>query len=193
MSAGKRKPSELDNDGLLDLGDVSQDLAVLEASEALLVDVDPGSATDYDYDSVSSPGGSTCSGPTYIRHTGFGPDAGAGRPLSQLSEDGIVSPGQQRGPPSPTAQPDLLLVKPGVQLSRHQLGPGSPLLPQQQASKSKTKKKKGLLRPDLQSELSQEIRGVKVWPASKTGPKQLGTTSRYKHKKGQKHLQFEIS
>ena len=70
--------------GLLDLGDVSNDLAAL--AQALSPGAGSGhsensdcgdSNTDCDYDNLSSPGGSsTCSGPTYRRHAGFGPDLG---------------------------------------------------------------------------------------------------------------------
>ena len=71
--------------GLLDLGDVSNDLAAL--AQALSPGAGSGhsensdcgdSNTDCDYDNLSSPGGSsTCSGPTYRRHAGFGPDLGS--------------------------------------------------------------------------------------------------------------------
>lgn len=130
--SGKRKPeADLGNRltgssretvsslGLLDLGDVSADLAELTDLDSVCSDlglietIDGGaeSAPECDYDSVSSPGGSTCSGPTYIRHMGFGPDQSAGclaaspgRPLSQLSSDSLSSPTQRSigaGPPSP--------------------------------------------------------------------------------------------
>ena len=59
---------------LLDLGDVSQDLEALSPA-LLLGDFSEDSAAECDYDNISSPGGSsTCSGPTYKRHLGFGPE-----------------------------------------------------------------------------------------------------------------------
>lgn len=196
MSAGKRKPvDEVDNDiGLFDLGDVSADLAVLGRSPDRLADLDGGaeSATDYEYDSVSSPGGSTCSGPTYKRHAGFGPESGGGsnggRPLSQLSEDGAPSPvGRGAGSPCPLApsssspcQPTLLGK--GL-LSRHRVpGPLDKLV----SLDNKTKKKKGLLRPEL-SEIGQDIRGVKIQAKP---PSSLGTptSTKNRHRKGKKKI-----
>ena len=65
--------------GLLDLGDVSQDLEALsplntERDRAVRTELSEDSAAEHDYDNISSPGGSsTCSGPTYKRHLGFGP------------------------------------------------------------------------------------------------------------------------
>ena len=65
--------------GLLDLGDVSQDLEALsplntDRDRAIRTELSEDSAAEHDYDNISSPGGSsTCSGPTYKRHMGFGP------------------------------------------------------------------------------------------------------------------------
>ena len=69
--------------GLLDLGDVSQDLETLsplntDRDRAIRTELSEDSAAEHDYDNISSPGGSsTCSGPTYKRHLGFGPTEAA--------------------------------------------------------------------------------------------------------------------
>ena len=177
------------NDGLLDLGDVSTDLEELgakldqEERSDLNLDVDGESAPEYDYDSVSSPGGSTCSGPIYIRHSGFGPDVS--RPLSQLSAG---SPPSCPGPPSPLthslSQP-LILTK-GL-ASRHKI-PNQPYFENRAANQdSKKKKKKGLLRPEF-SEFGQDIRGLQV-SGSKLAVGKLGTltSTRNKSRKGEFH------
>ena len=191
MNTEKRKPckemGEFD-DGLLDLGDVSTDLEALGAKELeergeLNLDVEGESAPEYDYDSVSSPGGSTCSGPTYIRHSGFGPDVG--RPLSQLSAG---SPPTYPGPPSPLthslSQP-IILTK-GL-ASRHKL-PNQPYLDNYSNNQdSRKKKKKGLLRPEF-SEFGQDIRGQQISGSKLTGVK-LGTltSTRNKSRKGKSY------
>lgn len=73
MTMGEVGHFPIDHGDLLDLGDVSQDLEAL--SPALLGDFSEDSAAECDYDNISSPGGSsTCSGPTYKRHLGFGPE-----------------------------------------------------------------------------------------------------------------------
>ena len=65
--------------GLLDLGDVSQDLDALRhcdaalrtshAEDALSPGVTLSEESSAEYENISSPGGSsTCSGPTYKRH-----------------------------------------------------------------------------------------------------------------------------
>ena len=188
MNTEKTKPckemSEFD-DGLLDLGDVSTDLEALGAKDLeergeLNLDVEGESAPEYDYDSVSSPGGSTCSGPTYIRHSGFGPDVN--RPLSQLSAG---SPPTYPGPPSPLthslSQP-IILTK-GL-ASRHKL-PNQPYLDNYSNNQdSRKKKKKGLLRPEF-SEFGQDIRGQQISGSKVTGVK-LGTltSTRNKSRKG---------
>ena len=185
--------------GLLDLGDVSADLAELaeldtEELDAVcgdlgLIDGGTESAPECDYDSVSSPGGSTCSGPTYIRHMGFGPDqpgsTAPGRPLSQLSSDSLPSPTQRssggsssNGPPSPLthslSQPS---IRPkGMLSTRHSRLPvpngGTHSVAAIRIDEeredlllcgggTKKKKKKIVLRPNL-SDNVQDIRGVKV-------------------------------
>ncbi len=200
LDAGSRYSDRDDlSPGLLDLGDVSADLAELAeldsddldgvCSDLGIIDGGAESAQECDYDSVSSPGGSTCSGPTYIRHMGFGPDhspAGPGRPLSQLSTDSLPSPSQRScstGPPSPLmhslSQPTMRTK--GV-MSRHTRlpapggtsytanGSGHPITGRIEeeredgaggASGAKKKKKKILLRPNL-SENTLDIRGVKL-------------------------------
>ncbi len=165
------------------------------------------SATDCEYDSVSSPGGSTCSGPIYIRHTGFGgPESAAAvrrqqqRPLSQRS-DGTPSPGRASPPPEP---PQLHMMQHRELLSRHRtLHLPDALKAAEKAvtatiscggsgSEAKKKKKKAaglLLCPDYaEAAVKKEIRGVQVaaGKAAAAAPSRLlAAVSRPKHKKGE--------
>ena len=202
LDAGSRylERCDISSPGLFDLGDVSADLAELAeldsddldgvCSDLGIIDGGAESAQECDYDSVSSPGGSTCSGPTYIRHMGFGPDhspAGVGgnpgRPLSQLSTDSLPSPSQRSGstgPPSPLthslSQPTMRtkgvmsrhtrLPAPGTSYTSNGGHPINGRIEEERddgagASGAKKKKKKILLRPNL-SENTLDIRGVKV-------------------------------
>jgi hypothetical protein len=196
---------------LLDLGEVSHDLAAIMSAAGgrgghhhQQMDEEE-SATDCEYDSVSSPGGSTCSGPIYIRHTGFGgPDSAAAavrqqRPLSQRS-DGTPSPGRASPPPEP---PHLHMMQQRDHLlSRHRtLHLPDALKAAEKAvtvtisggsgSEAKKKKKKAaglLLCPDYaEAAVKKEIRGVQVaaGKAAATTPSgHLAAVSRPKHKKG---------
>ena len=196
-----KEPPVYEEEDLLDLGDVSVDLVdIMSSSSVVDLLLEGGeceeSATDCDYDSVSSPGGSTCSGPIYIRHTGFGPEPH--RPLSQRS-DGTPSPGRV-SPPLPGQLPPHVMQR--DLLSRHR-----PLrLPEARGadkvtssgSEAKKKKKKGLLLcPDYaEAAGKKEIRGVQVaagttsrlLAASMVGPAGPGllSASRPKHKKGKR-------
>jgi hypothetical protein len=194
---------------LLDLGEVSHDLAAIMSAAGgrgghhhQQMDEEE-SATDCEYDSVSSPGGSTCSGPIYIRHTGFGgPESAAAvrhqRPLSQHS-DGTPSPGRA-SPPEP---PHLHMMQQRDHLlSRHRtLHLPDALKAAEKAvtatisggsgSEAKKKKKKAaglLLCPDYaEAAVKKEIRGVQVaaGKAAAAAPSGLlAAVSRPKHKKG---------
>jgi hypothetical protein len=212
MSAGgggKRKPVvevyEYEDGGLLDLGDVSNDLEALtkvsrnkdrlgglaELSEGDSA-YDNLSSPGGDYDNLSSPGGSsTCSGPTYTRHVGFGPDLV--RPRSQVSASGLTAVSRTpSGPPSPLthsiSQPQI-----GTQslISRHRLANQHSL--ENPLKENKKKKKKNLLCPAFE-ENGGEIRGVQVGSMgdgglqkqkAKVPSTKLGmATSRQRHKKG---------
>ena len=180
MSGGKRKPNhDLTHyyGGLLDLGDVSNDLATLgsglDLCQELVLEGEGESGAECDYDSVSSPGGSTCSGPTYVRHVGFGPD----RPASQLSSEG--------SPPPPSLSQSYSQLK-GL-ASRNRLP-----LHQIPSLDSGKKKKKGLLCPDI-GDLGPSVRGGQalgpslrtVQDSSIRGVQvQSKHTARSKHKKG---------
>jgi hypothetical protein len=196
---------------LLDLGEVSHDLAAIMSAASgrgghhhQQMDEEE-SATDCEYDSVSSPGGSTCSGPIYIRHTGFGgPESAAvrqqhQRPLSQRS-DGTPSPGRASPPPEP---PHLHMMQQRDHLlSRHRtLHLPDALKAAEKAvtatisggsgSEAKKKKKKAaglLLCPDYaEAAVKKEIRGVQVaaGKAAAAAPSGLlAAVSRPKHKKG---------
>eukprot|EP00090_Calanus_glacialis_P000500 TRINITY_DN10302_c0_g1_i1.p1 TRINITY_DN10302_c0_g1~~TRINITY_DN10302_c0_g1_i1.p1 ORF type:complete len:412 (-),score=97.72 TRINITY_DN10302_c0_g1_i1:1088-2323(-) len=211
MSAGgggKRKPVvevyEYEDGGLLDLGDVSNDLEALtklsrnkdrlgglaELSEGDSA-YDNLSSPGGDYDNLSSPGGSsTCSGPTYTRHVGFGPDLV--RPHSQVSGPGLTPVSRTpSGPPSPLthsiSQPQI-----GTQslISRHRLANQHSL--ENPLKENKKKKKKNLLCPAFE-ENGGEIRGVQVGSmgdgglqkqkAKVTSTKLGMATSRQRHKK----------
>jgi len=128
---------------LLDLGDVSQDLEALSPSscDAIetchdkinITDISEDSAYEHDYDNISSPGGSsTCSGPTYKRHIGFGPET-----YQYLGHDISVSP------PSPQKNSTVTESLTQVQ-SRHRLSSQTSLEPRPKDA-IKKKKKKGLL------------------------------------------------
>jgi len=174
---GKRKPVEdfdYGDGGLLDLGDVSHDLEALTRvprnKDRLggLADLSEGdsaydnlSSPGGDYDNLSSPGGSsTCSGPTYTRHLGFGPEPA--RPHSQVSAPGLAPLSRTpSSPPSPlthsASQPQF-----GSQsfISRHRL-PTQHSLENHLKQESKKKKKKSLLCPAFE-ENGGDIRGVQV-------------------------------
>jgi hypothetical protein len=194
-------PQEVYAVDLLDLGDVSTDLSAIMTPglvDLLLeADCEESATTDGDYDSVSSPGGSTCSGPIYVRHNGFGPDPPhhRRRPLS----DGTPSPGRASppliGPPPHVMHKELLsrhrppLPMPDTSTVSDKMAAGS------SGSEAKKKKKKGLLCPDYSATAGKkEIRGVQVASVGTAkagvtalaGPAASGllASSRPKHKKG---------
>ena len=187
--------------GLLDLGDVSQDLEALsplntDRDRAIrTTELSEDSAAEHEYDNISSPGGSsTCSGPTYKRHLGFGPTEPARwvdiftllpfymslffRPLPSANvikvEDVIVSP------PSPlkhaVSQPSISSLP-----SRHRLSSQTSLEPR--PKESRKKKKKTLLSPSYdENSLEQSTQILENdKPNTKTG--KFGV-SRSRHKKG---------
>ena len=187
--------------GLLDLGDVSQDLEALsplntDRDRAIrTTELSEDSAAEHEYDNISSPGGSsTCSGPTYKRHLGFGPTEPArwvdiftllpfymslfSRPLPSANvikvEDVIVSP------PSPlkhaVSQPSISSLP-----SRHRLSSQTSLEPR--PKESRKKKKKTLLSPSYdENSLEQSTQILENdKPNTKTG--KFGV-SRSRHKKG---------
>ena len=204
---GKRKPMvevfEYEEGSLLDLGDVSQDLEALTRNQDKmggLADLSEGdsaydnlSSPGGDYDNLSSPGGSsTCSGPTYTRHVGFGPDQG--RPLSQVSAHGL-SPITRTppGPPSPlkhsVSQPQ---IGSGKLISRHRLSSQHSL---ENPIKENKKKKKSLLCPAFE-ETAVDIRGVQVGSVAdsssqkqksknSTSKQGTATSTRHRNKKGE--------
>ena len=208
---GKRKPVEefdYGDGGLLDLGDVSHDLEALTRVPrnkdrlGALADLSEGdsaydnlSSPGGDYDNLSSPGGSsTCSGPTYTRHLGFGPEPA--RPHSQVSAPGLAPLSRApSSPPSPlthsASQPQF-----GSQslISRHRL-PAQHSLENHFKQESKKKKKKSLLCPAFE-ENGGDIRGVQVGGTgdggcqkqkTKVSSSKLGmATSRQRNKKGKK-------
>lgn len=150
---------------LLDLGDVSQDLEAL--SPTLVGDISEDSAAECDYDNISSPGGSsTCSGPTYKRHLGFGPE------VQRCAGNQDQAPNT---PPSPSRNPAL---------SRHRLSSQTSLEPRPRDSKKK--KKKSLLCPSYEDS-ADEIKGVQIERpgGTKTSGAKLGTftSSRSRNKK----------
>jgi len=205
---GKRKPVEefdYGDGGLLDLGDVSHDLEALTRVPrnkdrlGALADLSEGdsaydnlSSPGGDYDNLSSPGGSsTCSGPTYTRHLGFGPEPA--RPHSQVSAPGLAPLSRApSSPPSPlthsASQPQF-----GSQslISRHRL-PAQHSLENHFKQESKKRKKKSLLCPAFE-ENGGDIRGVQVGGTgdggcqkqkTKVSSSKLGmSTSRQRNKK----------
>jgi len=174
--------------GLLDLGDVSNDLAAL--AQAL----SPGgsghsensdcgdSNTDCDYDNLSSPGGSsTCSGPTYRRHAGFGPDLGSS---AQTPRSGGSWPPSPLNKSLSTSHIGSTAAAPRPRLSR--LSAQHTLPDNVSCTKEeRKKKKKNLLFADLPE--SADVRGLQVGqggPGSRPLTK-LGSASstRSRHKK----------
>lgn len=159
--------SELDTSfgspDLLDLGDVSQDLDALSPLGDRLVSED--SAAEHDYDNISSPGGSsTCSGPTYKRHLGFGPTDTA---RIKIEED--VS-----SPPSPAKQSLSSIQLASSRRMSSSLEPRS--------KDSRKKKKKSLLSASYEENLHETSSDK---PNSKIGGGKFGIlTSRNRYKKG---------
>ena len=117
---------EADTLDLLDLGDVSQDLEALSPASCsvagdkiLRTDFSEDSAAEHDYDNISSPGGSsTCSGPTYKRHIGFGPPSHTSLKVEDVCA-GVSPPSPLKISPS---QPQLIP-------SRHRLSSQTSLEP----------------------------------------------------------------
>ena len=160
--------SELDSSfgspDLLDLGDVSHDLDALSPLGDRLVSED--SAAEHDYDNISSPGGSsTCSGPTYKRHLGFGPTDTA---RIKIEED--VS-----SPPSPAKHSlgNIQLV------ATRRVATNSELRPKD----ARKKKKKSLLSASYEENLHETSSDK---PNTKIGGGKFGIlTSRNRYKKGE--------
>ena len=191
--------------GLLDLGDVSQDLEALsplntDRDRVVRTELSEDSAAELDYDNISSPGGSsTCSGPTYKRHLGFGPTEGVARwvDISLFSlpsvnftscrpqipfqdpnvikvEEVIVSP------PSPlkhaVSQPSLSSLP-----SRHRLSSQTSLEPR--PKETRKKKKKTLLTPSYDENSLEQSTKIPENDKSNTKTGRFGV-SRSRHKKG---------
>ena len=167
---------------LLDLGDVSQDLEALSPAPAQLWSED--SAAEHDYENLSSPGGSsTCSGPTYRRHLGFGPDLARSQPPA--SHCGKVEDVLSISPPSPLKQAASLP-------SRHRLSSQTSLEPT--PKEARKKKKKNLLCPSYDENQDQTNRNSQNERVSTKigGGRFGGSTSRSRHKKGDQSNNFSL-
>ena len=167
---------------LLDLGDVSQDLEALSPAscavgevgdKVLRTDFSEDSAAEHDYDNISSPGGSsTCSGPTYKRHIGFGPPGQTSLKVEDVCS-GVSPPSPLKTSPT---QPQLIP-------SRHRLSSQTSLEPR--PKEARKKKKKNLLCPSYE-ETTADPKGPQIERVNtKIGGGKFGVlSSRSRHKKG---------
>ena len=171
---------------LLDLGDVSQDLEALSPASCAAAEVgdkilrtefSEDSAAEHDYDNISSPGGSsTCSGPTYKRHIGFGPPSQTSLKVEDLCA-GVSPPSPLKTSPT---QPHLIP-------SRHRLSSQTSLEPR--PKEARKKKKKNLLCPSYE-ETTADSKGPQIERVNtKIGGGKFGVlSSRSRHKKGKTFL-----
>ena len=164
-------------DDLLDLGDVSQDLEALSPNNLAsstdtfnINDISEDSAAEIDcYDNISSPGGSsTCSGPTYQRHLGFGPDQ---KILTSYKTD------QDLCPSSPQKHGAITKT-----VARQRLSSQTSLEPR--PKEAKKKKKKNLLCPSYEENISTSSIQIERSGQKINGIKGASISSRNRHKKG---------